>query len=428
MSSEMIGGMSMGILLLLLVLRVPIALSMLLVGFFGFAAVTSMDAAISMLKSVPQEVLANYDYSAIPMFIFMGVLASHSGMAKQLFNAARSMFGGWRGGMALAAVSACGVFSAISGSSLATASTMSRVALPEMERSGYAPGLAAGTLAAGGTLGIMIPPSIALLLYAIITEQSVGDMFMAGILPGLAGLLFYIITVAVVVKFWPHLAGEAASTTWAEKFRAVLGMVPFALVFLMIIGGIYGGIFTPTEAAAVGAFITLLYAISQHIGWQGFMQAVKETLILSSVIFFMLLGATVFGYLISASRISFSIVDYVVSLNMTTFGVMACILLMYFVLGCFMDSIAMLLLTVPVVFPIVVGMGIDPVWFGVVTVLTVELGLITPPVGMNVFVIQAMAPHIAINKIFRGVTPFIISDFVRLGVLLAFPIMATAFL
>ncbi|PPC76995.1 C4-dicarboxylate ABC transporter permease [Pokkaliibacter plantistimulans] len=426
MSSEQIGLSCLGILLVALIVRIPIALAMLLVGFFGFVGVTNMDAAIAMLKSIPTEVMANYEFSCIPMFIFMGVLASHSGMAKQLFIAARDIFGGWRGGMALAAVSACGVFSAISGSSMATASTMSRVALPEMEKAGYNPGLAAGALAAGGTLGIMIPPSIALLLYAIITEQSVGDMFMAGIIPGLAGLVFYIITIAVVVKIKPELAAGSDPTTWKEKFQAVLGLVPFGIVFLLIIGGIYGGIFTPTEAAAVGAFITLVYAVVQGMRSEGLISAVKETLALSAVIFFMLTGAQVFGYLVSASRLSFSIFDFVMSLHMSSFGVMACIILMYFVLGCFMDSIAMLLLTVPVFFPVVQSMGIDPVWFGVVSVLTVELGLITPPVGMNVFVIQAMAPHIAVNKIFRGVTPFILCDFIRLGALLAFPLMATA--
>lgn len=428
MTPEMIGLWGMAGMLVLLALRVPVALSMLLVGFFGFANVISFDAALSMIKSVPLEVLTSYSFSAIPMFIFMGVLASHSGMAGSLFDASRTIFGGWKGGMAIAAVSSCGVFSAISGSSLATASTMSRVALPEMERNGYAPSLATGALAAGGTLGIMIPPSIALLLYAILTEQSVGEMFAAGLIPGLMGLLFYIITVSIVVKLRPEVATESSPTTLLEKFKALTGLLPFGGVFALMVFGIYGGLFTPTEGASIGAFATLIYALAKGMRATGLCTAVQETLALSAVVFFMIVGAETLGYFISASRMSFSVTSYVAGLGLSNLGVLMCMLLLYFVLGCFMDAIAMLLITVPVVYPIITSLGIDPVWFGIVTVLTVELGLITPPVGMNVFVIKATAPHVSLGEIFRGVTPFIISDFVRLGLLIAFPVLATLLL
>jgi tripartite ATP-independent transporter DctM subunit len=424
----MIGLWGMAGMLVLLALRVPVALSMLLVGFFGFANVISFDAALSMIKSVPLEVLTSYSFSAIPMFIFMGVLASHSGMAGSLFDASRTIFGGWKGGMAIAAVSSCGVFSAISGSSLATASTMSRVALPEMERNGYAPSLATGALAAGGTLGIMIPPSIALLLYAILTEQSVGEMFAAGLIPGLMGLLFYIITVSIVVKLRPEVATESSPTTLLEKLKALTGLLPFGGVFALMVFGIYGGLFTPTEGASIGAFATLIYALAKGMRATGLCTAVQETLALSAVVFFMIVGAETLGYFISASRMSFSVTSYVAGLGLSNLGVLMCMLLLYFVLGCFMDAIAMLLITVPVVYPIITSLGIDPVWFGIVTVLTVELGLITPPVGMNVFVIKATAPHVSLGEIFRGVTPFIISDFVRLGLLIAFPVLATLLL
>lgn len=428
MTPEMIGLWGMAGMLVLLALRVPVALSMLLVGFFGFANVISFDAALSMIKSVPLEVLTSYSFSAIPMFIFMGVLASHSGMAGSLFDASRTIFGGWKGGMAIAAVSSCGVFSAISGSSLATASTMSRVALPEMERNGYAPSLATGALAAGGTLGIMIPPSIALLLYAILTEQSVGEMFAAGLIPGLMGLLFYIITVSIVVKLRPEVATESSPTTLLEKLKALTGLLPFGGVFALMVFGIYGGLFTPTEGASIGAFATLIYALAKGMRATGLCTAVQETLALSAVVFFMIVGAETLGYFISASRMSFSVTSYVAGLGLSNLGVLMCMLLLYFVLGCFMDAIAMLLITVPVVYPIITSLGIDPVWFGIVTVLTVELGLITPPVGMNVFVIKATAPHVSLGEIFRGVTPFIISDFVRLGLLIAFPVLATLLL
>jgi tripartite ATP-independent transporter DctM subunit len=428
MSSDLIGYIGLGALLVLLVLRVPVALSMLIVGFVGFSAVISLDAAVAMIKSVPLEALTSYSFSAIPMFIFMGVLASHSGMAGGLFDASRTICGGWKGGMAIAAVTSCGVFSAISGSSLATASTMSRVALPEMERNGYAASLATGSLAAGGTLGIMIPPSIALLLYAILTEQSVGEMFAAGVIPGLIGLLLFIITIAIVVKLRPDVASPSASTTWLEKLKALGGLIPFASVFVLMVGGIYGGLFTPTEGASVGAFAALGYAFYGGMRWRGLWTATLEALSLSAVVFFMIVGAETLGYFISASRISSVLTAYVAGLGLSNFGVLMCLLAMFFVLGCFMDALAMLLITVPVVYPIVTSLGMDPVWFGIVTVLTVELGLITPPVGMNVFVIKATAKHVKLGEIFRGVTPFIIADLLRLALLVAFPVLTTLLL
>ncbi|MBY5924879.1 MULTISPECIES: TRAP transporter large permease [unclassified Halomonas] len=428
MATEWIGAMGLVVLLGLMILRVPVALAMLVVGVGGFAVIIDAGAAVSMLKSVPVEVLSNYSFSAVPMFILMGVLAAHSGMAGKLFQSTRVICGGWKGGLAIAAVGSCGVFSAISGSSLATASTMTRVALPEMERYGYHRGLATGALAAGGTLGIMIPPSIALLIYAILTEQSVGDMFMAGLIPGLLGLVLYALTVSVVMRVKPGLAVAGEPTGWADKLASLGGLVPFFGVFLVMILGIYLGVFTPTEGASVGAFATLLYALVKGLRGAQLWAAVQETLALSAVVFFMLVGAEALGYFISLSRISFSISDALFALELSPIWVVLCILLMYFVLGMFMDSIAMLVITVPVVFPIIQVLGIDPVWFGIITVLTVELGLITPPVGMNVFVIKAMAPHVGLGEIFRGVSPFIVSDLVRLALLLLFPVLTTFFL
>ena len=428
MGSEMIGAIGLGALLLLMVLRVPVALAMLVVGVVGFAQVISWGAAIAQLKTVPVEVLSNYSFSAVPMFILMGVLAAHSGMAGKLFHSTRVICGGWKGGLAIAAVGSCGIFSAISGSSLATASTMTRVALPEMERYGYNRGLATGALAAGGTLGIMIPPSIALLIYAILTEQSVGDMFMAGLVPGLLGLVMYALTVSVVMRVKPSLAVAGEPTAWKQKLASLSGLVPFFAVFLVMILGIYFGAFTPTEGASVGAFATLLYALAKGMRGRELWRSVQETLALSSVVFFMLVGAETLGYFISVSRISFSITDFLYGMELSPMVVVLCILLLYFVLGMFMDAIAMLVITVPVVFPIIQSLGIDPVWFGIITVLTVELGLITPPVGMNVFVIKAMAPHVGLGEIFKGVAPFIVSDFLRLALLIAFPVLTTLFL
>lgn len=424
MSLLMMGLIGVAVLLFLIAIRCPISLAMAVVGFVGFAILVAWAPALSVAASAPLDLLTSYSFSPIPLFIFMGALAAHSGMAGQLFSGARSLFGGWRGGSALAALSACGVFSAISGSSVATAATMTRVALPEMERNGYSPALATGTLAAGGTLGILIPPSIALLLYGLITEQSVGDMFLAGMTPGLLGLLMYGITVALLVYFRPALAAESPSTVLAEKLRGIGKMGPFLLVFAIIMGGLYGGIFTPTEAAAVGAFITLVVAVIRGLRLQGFIAAVKESLVTSAMIFFMLMGAEIFSYFLSVSRLPFTLAETFTSFDLSPLGILMCILLLYLVLGCFMDSIAMMLLTVPVVYPLVVQAGFDPVWFGVVTVLAVEVGLITPPVGMNIFVINASARHVPLGQIFRGVVPFLVSDVVRLGLLIAFPAIA----
>jgi tripartite ATP-independent transporter DctM subunit len=326
--------------------------------------------------------------------------------------------------MALAAVTSCGIFSAISGSSMATAASMSRVALPEMEKNGYAPTLATGVLAAGGTLGIMIPPSIALLLYALITEQSVGAMFMAGVIPGLLGLVMYGLTVAVLVIVFPNIAQPGKATTLKEKFLGLKGLVPFTGVFVFIIGGIYSGWFTPTEASAVGAAATLLIALVRGMRFEQFKDAVGETLVMSAMIFFMIIGAEIFGYFLSVSRISFSLVEYVDSLHLGPYMILLCVLILFMVLGCVMDSIAMLLLTVPVVYPLIEAAGFDPIWFGIVAVITVELGLITPPVGMNVFVIKSVAPHISIGDMYKGVMPFVIADLLRLALIVAFPILA----
>ncbi|MDH5360559.1 MAG: TRAP transporter large permease [Gammaproteobacteria bacterium] len=428
MTASVIGYICIAAMLLMMALRTPISLAMAVTGFIGFTAIVAFKPAMSILDSGPFETLSNYGFSPIPMFILMGVFASKARMSAELFYSARTLFGGWRGGMALASVSSCGVFSAISGSSLATAASMSRVALPEMLKHGYAPSLATGTLAAGGTLGIMIPPSIALLLYALITEQSVGKMFIAGIIPGLLGLGLYLLTIAVVVALRPDLAQPSNKTSLKEKIVGLKGMLPFVLIFSVIIGGIYTGLFTPTEAAAVGAFCALLIAIRRGMTFRDFTDAVQETLFMSSMIFFMILGAEIFGYFLSVSRISYTLVEFVTSMELAPMAIILSIILLYMILGCVMDSLAMLLLTVPVVFPLVLAAGFDPIWFGVISVIAVELGLITPPIGMNVFVIKSVAPEIPILEIFKGVLPFVVADIIRLALLIAFPWLALALL
>lgn len=428
MSASVIGYICIIVMLLLIAIRMPISLAMAATGFVGFSLIVAFNPALSILDSGPFELLSNYSFSPIPMFIMMGIFASKAKMSQELFEGARKLFGSWRGGMALAAVTSCGIFSAISGSSMATAASMSRVALPEMEKNGYAQSLASGTLAAGGTLGIMIPPSIALLLYALITEQSVGDMFIAGVIPGLLGLTLYCVAIAIVVMLKPELAQPGDATTWQEKIAGLKGLVPFTGVFVLIIGGIYAGLFTPTEAASVGAAGTFLIALARGMTRKQFKEAVQETLFMSSMIFFMLIGAEIFGYFLSVSRISFSLVEIVDSMHLAPYMVLFCVLMIFILLGCVMDSIAMLLLTVPVVYPLIESAGFDPIWFGIVAVITVEMGLITPPVGMNVFVIKSVAPNIPIKEIFKGVFPFVLSDVVRLALIITFPTLALGLL
>ena len=428
MSPEIIGAIGLIVMIMLVCLRVPVALAMLGAGLIGFGTITSPSGALQMLKDIPTDVLAKYDFSAIPLFILMGVFAAHSGMAGKLFEATRTIFGGVRGSLGIAGIGSSGIFASISGSSLATASTMTRVALPEMEKHGYSPGFACGVLAAGGTLGIMIPPSIALLIYAILTEQSVGDMFIAGFLPGLLGMVMYSIAVMIMVRWKPHLAERGEKTSWKEKVLSLTGLIPFSFIFIIIIAGIFFGLFTPTEGAAVGAFTSWLYAVFKGMRLQGLKQSLIETLALSAVVFFMLLGAEALGLFINVSRIANSLAEWIGALAVSPLIVLIGILIMYFLLGLFMDALAMLVITIPVVFPIILALGYDPVWFGIIAVLTVELGLITPPMGMNIFVIKAMAPHIKLGEMFKGVTPFIISDVIRLVVLVAFPSISLALL
>lgn len=428
MTPAILGLLCIAGMLVMIALRCPVALAMALSGLVGFGLIVAFEPAFALLEAGPFETLSNYNFSPIPMFLFMGVLASKANMSQELFTAARSLFGGWRGGIAIAAVSACGAFSAISGSSVATAASMSRVALPEMRKHGYLDSLATGTLAAGGTLGIIIPPSIALLLYALIAEQSVSDMFIAGLLPGILGLFLYCMTIALLVHFFPHLAKPGSVTNLKQKLIDMRGFLPFMLVFALIIGGIYGGLFTPTEAAAIGAFITLIIALLRGMRWGGLTSALSETLALSAMIFFMIVGADIFGYFLSVSRISFFLVDLVSAWQLSPYLVLLAVLVLFVLLGCVMDSLAMLLLTVPVVLPLIINAGFDPVWFGVIAVVTVELGLMTPPVGMNVFVIKSVAPEVPIGQIYKGVLPFVCADIIRLAILIAFPVLTLGLL
>ncbi|MDO6680726.1 MULTISPECIES: TRAP transporter large permease [unclassified Oceanobacter] len=420
MDPLVIGLGGMVVILMLLALGCPVGLAMILVGASGFALIVGPEPALNVLETAAFETASNYSFTLIPLFLLMGSLAARAGFSKDLFESARYFTKGWNGSLALAAVSGSAAFSAISGSSLATASTMTRVAYPEMMKQGYHPRLAAGSLAAGGTLGIMIPPSVALLLYALITEQSVGDMFLAGFLPGLLAYALYLATVTVMVRKWKP-SGEQAPDENSSLRKALLQFAPVGLLFGLVMGGLYGGLFSPTEAGGVGAGLALVFALVRGLGWDDFREAVTEAVAVTSTIFVILIGAEVFGFLLSVSQVSFAMVDMIDAYQLSPWMVMALIVVFYIVMGCFLESLAMILLTVPIFYPVIVASGFDPIWFGIIAVVTVETGLISPPVGMNLFVVQGATKNLKINDVMVGVIPFVLADFLRLAILIAFP-------
>lgn len=436
MSAEAVGTLCIAALVGLLLAGCPVALAMMLVGTAGFAAIVGPGPALSILEKSAFDVASNHALTLVPLFLLMGAIAARAGLSRDLFAAARRLSGGRPGGLAVAGIAASGAFSAVSGSSLATASAMTRVAWPEMRRHGTDSRLASGALAAGGTLGIMIPPSIALLLYALITEQSVGAMFAAGLVPGLVAFSLYALTAALVARVWtdrgadsPTGAGDTGRTADASCPTAsprdgegtLLGAAPVLGLFTLVMGGLYGGVFTPTEAGGAGAGLALVIAVARGTGWRALTAALVETVAVSAGVFLILIGAEVFGYLLSVSRIAPALAAAVEAAGWGPLALLAAILAFYLVLGCVMESLAMILLTVPIFFPLVEAAGIDPIWFGVLCVVAVETGLITPPMGLNLFVVRAAAPGLELRTVMVGALPFVAADVVRLTLLVALP-------
>ena len=419
-------------LLVLIFLRVPVAAAMAITGFCGMWLVLgSPNVPLAHLKNLAYQSFANYSLSIVPLFLLMGQFAAKSGLAQALFFGASAWLGHRRGGVAMAAVGACAGFGAICGSSLATASTMGQVALPELKRYGYSGATATGVLAAGGTLGILIPPSIVLVIYAILTEQNIIKMFTAALLPGVLATLGYMLTIALVARWSRDASRPAARQPYAQRWRALLSTWPVLVIFSVVIGGIYFGLFTPTEAAAVGVMITGLYAwgtgcCSRRDLCQCLLEAGKTT----GMIFFIVLGAALFNAFLAFTRAPALLSEYIVALGWTPLLVLLLILLAYLVFGCFMDSLSMILLTIPVFFPIVMaldfGLSLEEqaVWFGVLVLVVVEVGLITPPVGLNLFVINSMAPKVSMTATYRGVLPFVTADLIRVALLVTFPALS----
>lgn len=422
MSSLAIGGIGVGVLLLLVAARLPIGLALLITGFGGTAVLHDLNAALFSLGSSPVETLSNYSLSMLPMFVLMGAFAVRGGLSEGMFRAANAFIGHRRGGLAMASIVACAGFGAVCGSSLATVTTMARITVPEMLRYGYSPKLASGTVAAGGTLGILIPPSMLMVIYAVLTETSIGRLFAAGILPGVIATLLYLAAIAIWMRLRPELAPATPRTPWGARFRELRGVLGIVLLFGLTIGGIFAGWFSPTEGAAVGAFGALALGLSTGgLDARGVVEAVKEAVIVSAMLFLLVIGISMFEFFMEAARVPEQLGRLIGGLDLPRYAIMVVIILMLALLGCVLDAIAMVFIVTPVLFPIVQSLGFDLIWFGIVMVMVVEFGLITPPFGMNVFVIAKLTPQVNTWGAFTGVMPFIASDLIRIALIVVFP-------
>jgi C4-dicarboxylate transporter DctM subunit len=414
--------------LVLMLMRVPIAICLGAVSIIGSAWMIGWEPAIALLIDKPIRTVTNFEFSVIPMFILMGTLVSVSGMSRELFRAAHAWVGHLPGGLAISTVLACGGFAAINGSSLASAATMTQVALPEMRRIGYNPGFASGVIAAGGTIGIMIPPSVMFILYAIITESDIASLFIAGILPGLLAISLYCITVQIVYMMYPEWMPKAEKASWQERKDSLKDIWAVFLLLFSVLAAIYGGLTTITEAAGFGVIGALVIGVARgRLSWKQIVEALIESLRTSAALFFILIGAFLFQSFLAYTQTPQAIGEFLTGLNVGAMGIILMIVVFYIIAGMFVDGIAVVLLTVPIFHAVVSGdtamggLGMSEIWFGVIVVTTVEIGLISPPIGMICFVMNKMVPDIGLSNIFKGVTPFIISDIVRLGLLLAFP-------
>jgi len=405
----------------LMALRVPIALSMGAIGFVGIGLMRSWPAAISNTGNEFTDV-ASYTLSVVPLFILMGNFVTRAGMSRELYRLAYSFFGHLRGGLAMSTIAACAGFGAICGSSIATAATMARVSMPEMRRFRYEDGFAAGTIAAGGTLGILIPPSVIMVIYGLMTETSIGALFAAGFIPGILATFLYMLAAAIQTARNPALGPPGERSDWSERLDALKAMWAVILLFVLVIGGMYGGFFTPTEGAGVGAFGGFMFALFRNtLTWGSLFEILSETAQTTAMLFMIVIGASIFSSFVNFTTLPADLQMFVKQFNVTPIMVIVVICVIYVILGSAMEELSMMLLTVPIFFPLVVGLGFDPVWFGILVVCVIEIGMISPPVGMNVFVLSSVLPDVPTAKIWRGVTPFLIADLVRLAILVAVP-------
>ncbi len=426
MTPVMFGVVGCVALFILLLCSMPVAIVMGLVGVAGYAAVVSGKAALAMLSADLYDVFSSYNLTVIPLFIFMGQVAFHTGISGRLFTAANSWLSGLKGGLAMATVGACAAFGAICGSGPATAATMAAVALPEMRKHKYDDALASGTVASAGGLGMLIPPSVVFIVYGILTEQSIGKLFIAGILPGIVVALLFCLTIHVLCLANPALAPKAVRTPWRVRFRSLSGVTETMILFVLVMGGMFAGWFTPTEGAAIGAAGSVAIAVcGGHGSWALFRQAAQETIRTSCMVLVIVAGATMFGHFLAVTGLPTQFAAWLAALPLPSWVVMLLILFFYLLAGCFVDSLALILLTIPIFYPVVMGLGFDPIWFGVMIVLVTQMGVITPPVGVNVYVVSGIARDIPLQTVFRGAIPFLFALIVACGILMLFPGLAT---
>ncbi len=408
----------------LMALRVPIAVAMGLVGVVGLGLMRSWPAALSSAAGEFVDI-GSYTLSVVPLFVLMGNFVTRAGMSRDLYQAAYALIGHRRGGLASSTIAACAGFGAICGSSIATTATMARVAMPEMQRFRYAPSFAAGSVCAGATLGILIPPSVIMVIYGIMTEQSIGALFAAGVIPGLVATAFYLIAAAWVTRRHPDWGPPGEKASWPERRKALGRIWGVLALFAMVMGGMYGGLFTPTEAAGVGAMGGFLFALARRaLTWRSLMEVLGESARTSAMLFTIVIGASLFANFLNFTDMPNALRGIVEAMNVHPIAVIVAICLVYIVLGTAMESLSMMLLTVPIFFPLVTSLGFDPIWFGIIVVCVIEISLITPPVGMNIFVLSSVVPSIPTAAIWRGVMPFVAADIVRMGVLIAFPALS----
>lgn len=419
MTSALIGFV---VLLALMMVRLPIALAMAVVGFVGCVSYIGVNPSISMIGQIVIDTGFHYELSILPLFILMGAFISRSGISDELYETCYAFLGHLRGGLAMATVAACAGFAAVCGSSLATVATMAKVAMPPMRQKGYADSLAAGSIAAGGTLGILIPPSIIMVIYGILTETNIGALFIAGILPGILAVFLYLLAVVVVTRINPAAGPVGERTSWRGRISSLRNVGIVIALFVFIIGGIYLGMFTATEAGGIGATASFFISLwRRKLTFAILKDIVAETTQTTAMIFIVLIGALIFSSFINLSGVPNELTTRMQNLGLGPYGVLLLILLAYLILGCIFDSMAMILLTVPIFFPIVTSFGFHPIWFGIIVVVVVEIAMITPPVGMNVFVLRATLQDVPTRTIFKGITPFVIADVVRLTLLVLFP-------
>jgi C4-dicarboxylate transporter DctM subunit len=425
MSVTSIGIIGIVILVILLFSKMPVGFVMGFLGFLGFSYVRGLSPGLSLLARDVFEVFSSYGLTVVPLFVFMGQIAFHAGISRRLYDSAYVLFGHRRGGLAMATVGACAGFSAISGSTNATAATMATVTLPEMKRYGYDMSLATGTVAAAGSLGILIPPSVIFIVYGILTEQSIGKLFAAGIFPGILLSILFLLTIYLRVLKNPSLAPPGPKTSLREKVKSFAGVLETLVIFGMVMGGIFFGVFTPTEAAAAGAFLTIIIAIiRKQLSWKAFVQSLADTTQISCMVMVIVTGAVIFGHFMAITRVPYDLANWVSNLPLPGYAIMGIVILIYLFGGCFMDALAMIMLTVPIFFPVSEALGFDPIWFGVVIVLITEMGVITPPVGVNVYVVYGVAKDVPLENIFRGVFPMLLALLLCNLILLIFPEIA----